>query len=582
MKYTPRIQKNKAAAATNDNRQTPITTPYNQKGSCYMEIIHETKKAFNQSEAGKGGDSMENNQLKFEIVDGSIDITEESFDEFINKNINYDPFVPNKIWSDPDLFTDEAKTAFINLSQGERPQFIIELLENFFRKNPEYANFARITIYKDPLQLLEFFQGIKHSHFKKCANYNISNIDLRFKELQKQIKYAELCIARNPINTDELETIWPILRIRDLFTESELARLYYIQNPRTENAVTEILEDPSAYPLPFGPHLFLMIDAITHAAAKRNFSFEVTKGGRKKSDRTKSLVVVPVKNGFELTQRKKGESATITIINKELIQSASAMKLFVFLLSKAAQQNFNPVIYFSLQELVNNGMYSNITNARAGFKNHIAAVQSLQIGVEMKKGKRNIKQSGRVLFTGYDIDQNGVKVQVNDDFDLETLTSYYAMLPAWAFGISNNSFLILLYASMKARTERKDKVNISLSIIREKLSLPTREEYAEEGKKFKAGQYVKTPIIGAIDGIKTAIEINKDANIKLTEHPAINDQNLDEWLKGYITIELSGDYSEKFNEIKEKQIKIIETNTKRKEAARAMVEAKKEVEKDGV
>lgn len=545
-----------------------------------MEIIHETKKAFNQSEAGKGGDSMENNQLKFEIVDGSIDITEESFDDFINKNIDYDPFVPNKVWSDPNLFTDEARAAFVALSQGERPQFVVELLESFFRKNPEYATFARITIYKEPLQLLEFFQKVKLSHLKKCANFNVSDIEQRFKEFQKQVQYAELCIARNPINTDELETIWPILRIRDLFTESELSALYYIQNPRTENAVTEILEEPAADYLPFGPYLFLTNDLISHAAAKRNFKYDVTKGGRKKSDRTKSLEVKPIEKGFEITQRKKGESATITILNKDLLQSTSAFKLYVFLLIKAAQQNFNPVIYFSLQELVDRGMYSNITNARQGFKNHIAAVQSLQVAGKMKKGKRSIKQSGRVVFTGYDIDQNGVKVQVNDDFDLEIIASYYAMLPAWVFSVNNNSFSILLYAFMKARTERKDKVNISLSIIREKLSLPTREEYAAKGKKFKAGQYVKNPIIEAIDGIKTAIETNKDANIELTEHYIINDQNLDEWLKGYITIELRGEYSDKFNQIKERQIKIIEANTERKEAARAMVEAQKEAAKN--
>lgn len=537
-----------------------------------------TFKAEPGSNVLKWNDETDGKQLKFDIHDDSIiDITDDDLTvDLLNSDPDYDGLTPVWIWSDKKIFTDDVKLAFLNLPIGERPRFVIEVLDSFYKNNIEYANFSRVKIYKDPLLLLEFFQSIKKGDFKKCEINNNG----RFEELQNQIKEAEILIANTPIDMENLTTVWPILRIRELFTESELAALYYLKNPRTENAVTEILEDPSAYYLPFGPYLFLMSDAITHAAAKRNFSFEVTKGGRKKSDRTKSLEVSPVKNGFELTQRKKGESATITILNKDLIQSATAMKLYVFLLSKAAQQNFNPVIYFSLQELVNNKMYSNITNARQGFKNHIAAVQSLQIAGEMRKGKRSVKQSGRVLFTGYDIDQNGVKVQINDDFDLAILASYYAMLPAWAFGISNNSFLILLYASMKARTERKEKVNISLSIIREKLSLPTREEYAAKGKKFKAGQYVKNPIIEAIDGIKTAIETNKDANIELTEHYIINDQNLDEWLRGYITIELRGEYSDKFNQIKERQIKIIEANTERKEAARAMVEAQKEAEKN--
>lgn len=516
-------------------------------------------------------------QLIFDITDGEItSITDEKETKIKWEMIGeYD--YPAFIWDDKNIFTDEVKQTFLHLPESERPQFVVEVFDAFYRKNIEFANFIRGKAYKDPGALLSFYQSIKKSDFKKCGIEEKG----RFKILQQRIKEAEIETARRPMDPAKLNTIWPVLRIREsLLTESELAALYYLKFPRTENALTEILEETSADYLPFAPYLFLMNDAIAHAAAKRNFTYDVTKGGRKKSDRTKSLEVVPVKKGFEVTQRKKGESATITILNKDLIQSTSAFKLYVFLLIKAAQQNFNPVIYFSLQELVDRGMYSNITNARQGFKNHIAAVQSLQIAGEMKKGRRYVKQSGRVLFTGYDIDQNGVKVQVNDDFDLEVIASYYALLPAWVFSINNNSFAILLYAFMKARTERNDKINISLSIIREKLSLPTREEYAAKGKKFKAGQYVKNPIIEAIDGIKTAIDANKDNNISIKEHFIINDQNLDEWLKGYITIELKGDYSEKFNEIRERQIKIIEANTERKEAARAMVEAQKEAEKD--
>lgn len=517
-------------------------------------------------------------QLKFSLQDdGILDITDDDLTiDLMSSDPDYDGITPVWIYSDPAIFDEETKAAFLKLPASERPRFTVEALETFYKNNIEYANFSRIKVYKDPLLFLEFFQKIKKGDFKKCGINNNG----RYEELQKKLKEAEIAIAKNPIDLEKLITIWPIFRLREQFTESELAALYYLQNPRTENALEEFLEDPTAYYLPFGPYLFLVNDAITHAAVKRNFSFEVTKGGRKKSDRTKSLEVAPVKNGFEITQRKKGQSATVTILNKDLIQSTSAMKLYVFLLSKAAQQHFRPEIYFSLQELVNNGMYSNITNARAGFKNHIAAVQSLQIAGEMKKGKRSIKQSGRVLFTGYDINQNGVKVQVNDDFDLELLASYYATLPAWTFGINNNSFEILLYAFMKARTERSDKINLSLSIIREKLALPTREEYAAKGKKFNAGQFVKKPIMAAIDGIKTAIDINKDKNIKIKEHYIINDKNLDEWLKGYITIELTGDYSANFNQIRERQLKIIEANTERKEAARAMVEAQKEAEKE--
>lgn len=523
-------------------------------------------------------DINDNRQLKFNVQDdGILDITEDNLTiDLMTSDALYDGLVPPFIWLDPKIFTNDVRALYVEMPKEERANFLIEVLDKFYRNNIEYSNFARVQIYKEPLILLEFFQDLKKSDFKKCK----IKLNGRFEELQKRIIEAEKAIANNPIDLEKLATIWPILRLRELFTESELAALYYLKNPRSENTLTEFLEDTEAYYLPFGPYLFLTNDAIAHAAVKRNFSFDATKGGRKKSDRNKILEVAPVKNGFEITQRKKGQSATVTILNKDLIQSTAAMKLFVFLLAKAAQQNFNPVIFFDLKELVNIGWYNNLDSARVGFTSHIAAVQSLQIAGNMKKGKRQIKQDGGVLFYNHSIDQNGVKVWVNENFDIEFLASYYTMLPAWAWALNNNSFEILLYAFMRARAERSDNFKISLSIIREKLALPTREEYAAKGKKFKPGQYVKAPIIKAIDEIKTAIELNKDKNISIKEHYIVNDSNLDEWLKGSITITLTGDYSAAFNQIREKQLKIIEANTERKEAARAMVEAQKEAEKE--
>lgn len=488
----------------------------------------------------------------------------------------YDGNIPKYIWFDNKLFDNETREKYLSLPRSERTSFVINLLDQFYRKNPEYTNFIKLKIYQDPMLLLDFMKRIKKSHFKKCDVKEIG----RFADLQTRIKEAEKELERRPIDFSKLSTMWPIFRLRDLFTESELAAFYYLQNPRTETALEELISDYSdIYNLPFGSWLFPAAEAIAHAAANRGF-YDLTPTGKKKNDRHKAVEIRPVKNGYELIMSKKGSTNAVTILNKDLIQSTAAMKLFCFLLAKAAQQNFNPVIYFSLQELVNIGMYSNITNARAGFKNHILAVQSLQIAGEMKKGKRNVKQSGRVIFTGYDIDQNGVKVQFNEDFDIEFLASYYTMLPAWSWTLSNNAFEILLFAFMRSRTERSNHFNISLQLIRDKLVLPTKEEYAAKGKKFNAGQFVKKPIIAAIDDILNAIDTNKDGNIKVNPHYTINDKSLDEWLNGYIEVTITGNYAETLKEIRSNQTKIIEANTRRKEAARAMVEAQKEAEKN--
>ena len=516
----------------------------------------------------------EDGKALFQIEEEPENASNKTFDLMTGEV--YDGNIPKYIWYDKTLFDNETKEKYLSLPRSERTSFVINLLDQFYIKNPEYTNFIKVKIYQDPMILLDFMRGIKKSHFKKCDVKELG----RWSDLQKRIEEAEKNLALNPIDFNKLSTMWPIFRLRDLFTETELAAFYYLQNPRTENALEELINDySSVYNLPFGAWLFTADEAIAHAAANRGF-YDLTKTGKKKNDRHKAVEIRPVKNGFELVHTKKGNTNAVTIINKDLIQSTAAMKLLCFLLAKAAQQNYNPVIYFSLQELVNIGMYSNITNARAGFKNHILAVQSLQIAGEMKKGKKNIKQAGGVIFYNYKIDQNNVAVSCNENFDLKFLASYYTMLPAWSWTLSDNAFEVLLYAFMKSRTERSNHFNIGLQLIRDKLVLPTKEEYAAKGKKFNAGQFVKKPIIAAIDDIMNAIETNKDGNINIKPHYIINDKSLDEWLNGYIEVNVTGNYAETLKEIRNNQTKIIEANTRRKEAARAMVEAQKEAEKN--
>lgn len=477
------------------------------------------------------------------------------------------------IINDSAIFNKTAREEFEQLPASERIEYIVSLRDKFYADNPEYTAFMGFTIYKEPLQLLDFFKAVTPEHFRKAGiKDKTTEYNSRYEELQTRIKQAETAIKKQPIDINKLKTIWPVLRIRNIFTESELAALFYIQHPRTNKTLAE-LDIPGINIMPFGPYLYLLNDAVTHTAAGRSFAYDLTPSGKRKSDRNKTIEVRPTENGFELVQHKKGETTAVTILNKELIKSTSAMKLFVFLLVKANQQNYKPVITFSLNELVSIGMYSNIQNARAGVKNHLLSVQSLQTAGERKKG-RKYNSSGSVLFYNFDIDNNLVKVSVNENVDIAEIAAYYTILPTWALSLSNNAFILLLYIVMRSRTERRDKLNISLSIIRERLALPTKEEYIIKGAKWKPGQYVKQPIIEAIDGIKTAIEQNKDTNIKLEEHYIINDKTLEEWLAGFINVELSGDYSKQLKRIRAKQTKIIEANKKRREEAIAHEEAK--------
>lgn len=178
---------------------------------------------------------MSNERLTGEIVfnnDGTANIVTDTGEVLIfddDGSLHHFDY----ILKDPQIFDEEARQKYDELPHGERDPFLIELLKGFYRSNPEYAYFVQEQIYKEPLLLLNFFKGVSREHLKKCKIKAG-----KFKELGKRIETAEKAIQESPINYSDMKIshIWPILRIRDIFTESELAALYYIQNPREEEA----------------------------------------------------------------------------------------------------------------------------------------------------------------------------------------------------------------------------------------------------------------------------------------------------------------------------------------------------------
>ena len=361
--------------------------------------------------------------------------------------------------------------------------------------------------------------------------------------------------------------------------------LFSVLAERAERA--EITPFVNEYNMPFGPYFFALTDAIQHAGTGRKLF--LTANNRKLHDRNTEIVVKPYSdNGFTLTQKNKNGKSSITIINKEVVKSTAALKLFVFILAKAAQQNFNPVVFFTLEELVSVGMYSSINNARDGIKNHILALQSIRIAGELKKYKTKkqggtIKQEGGVLFSYYKLDQNGVKIWLTPAFNIDFYASYFTKLPRWIFSLNSRAFSLSLYIFVRARTARQTNFNISFNQIRERLALPTKEEYDEINKaikeanknkpkedqeplkKFKPAQYVRKPIIEAIEEIQRNIELNENEDIKISPHYSENEKNLDNWLNdSYLEIEITGDLLKQIKDTKRKQSAIIAKNAEKK------------------
>ena len=151
--------------------------------------------------------------------------------------------IPEYIYHDPKIYTDDARATLESLPRRDRERFINGLLEKFYYKNPEYAAFTD-EIFKDPAKLLNFFKAIKLKDFERAGVPLTGNISPqvvnRYEETQKNIERAE----KETENIKDLEAAtlkekWPILRLRDIFTESELAAFYYLQHPKRGPYITE-------------------------------------------------------------------------------------------------------------------------------------------------------------------------------------------------------------------------------------------------------------------------------------------------------------------------------------------------------
>ena len=170
-------------------------------------------------------------QLKFDIQDESGEtIIDDLSADFVSSDAEYDPSMPVWVWADPVIFDDDTKQLFLDMPAGERARFTTEVMDRFYAKRPEYSKFSREIIYHQPLELLDFFKSLTLEDLEAC---NVKGAEIRYQQMQERIQIAEKAIEKRPIDTEKLATIWPILVIREVFLESELANLYYLKHPRT-------------------------------------------------------------------------------------------------------------------------------------------------------------------------------------------------------------------------------------------------------------------------------------------------------------------------------------------------------------
>lgn len=322
--------------------------------------------------------------------------------------------------------------------------------------------------------------------------------------------------------------------------------------------------------LPTAPTLYFFNELMTANGKQRQL--KTTAGNRKIQDRHKSIEYKPEKEGFTVTQKEErnGNTISITIDNSDKITGKGVKKCYAFLLAQCNKQNFKPVIGFSLQEIVDRGMYSNLSNARAGIKAALDTLQKIKFSGTIKKGKKTIVQAeAGILFYHYKIKNNYVEVSVNENFNIEFVAAYFAMIPLFAYSLDNtNAFDITQYIFTLARQntttiKKNGKFTISFKAIQSLLALPTETDI-DPDKKFKPKQYIIDPILKAIADIEAAAKNANNEDFKIDAIYNTNYKNYKEFLEGYIEISFTGNIFDKLCEIADKQEARIEAAKNRR------------------
>ena len=297
----------------------------------------------------------------------------------------------------------------------------------------------------------------------------------------------------------------------------------------------------------------------------------------------------------QIIQKGTRDAVILTLHNPDLWKTPSGSgrrgtknrdlrKIYAFILVKCAEQGFRSPVVFSIHDMVDAGMYANYPNARKGIIKNIDIIyRCLDYSIKQVSGKSGEVRGiggGHGFISSYEILKGSPLVTLNIDpnFNIQTLATFYTILPKWAFSLDPNPFALLEYVFGRGRQncdaiKKSGSFNVNLDALRNNLGLPA---YTGEDDYNK----IKRPLLGALDKVEEAIVKNSDKNIKLT--PMIKGGNIDtapvrEWLNnGYVQVELSGHYAEYFVRMAEQRTQKIQTAKRNGERARARKKQPKE------
>lgn len=400
----------------------------------------------------------------------------------------------------------------------------------------------RHVVYDTPIKRKAYYDVVEEEHDQKITTLNKKYHDIVKKALLFYIQSFEEKPKTTENQTSNIEEI-----IKELFEDPVIKREIEKEAAAAQKNTLAPLGS-----LPNGEIIYWLIRTL-----------KSSKGGRmveqSSGNRHEKITILQKGDSLIFTRENKQTKTTQTIEMKNALKylgkNKTFIKLLIFSLQKMTAQNFPLEVGFSLQELVDLGMYSTTSNAWRAVKSFYEQQLDTPLSGTVKKGKKTVKEEEGVLFYHRKVDNNFITLYVNENLNTEFIANYFTVFPRFAYALSNNAFSLVWYIFYLARQNSQDikdkkTFTINLEKVRENLGLPS----VEEVKHRKYRDNIIDPIETAIEEIEDALQNvpeAKECSFTITLY-GTDTSNIREWLQGYLEIGLKGDFAETFVKLAEK------------------------------
>lgn len=323
-----------------------------------------------------------------------------------------------------------------------------------------------------------------------------------------------------------------------------------------KNKIPQIQQDRLGYVIPNSPTTHALKSIFETAGTKQEL-----KASKNINMETKRDLYGNATYNYESTSN----TFEISIADYKKVltrQDVMTRKIFNFILEKYNQQK-DDTIHFTLDEIVERGLYKNKDTARRGVDRAIAKLMLIHVKGTTTKGKKTTSISRCQLIMESKV-ANSSYIKVKPSL-YNYLSQYYTMLPTWGDQLKGKAYSILDYIYYRARQEmknikEKNSFNISLRTLNDHLAQPSPEDTRRHT------EYIIDPILEAIEEIEMVQAQHKEASnemMSLQIQPVYPDNysNANDFLNGYLIISLDDktegyliDLEDKFNKKKQANI----------------------------